>query len=145
MNHSHSRSTLFLIEQLIVIAVFALCAAACVKILTSAYFMAGDSRDASNAGIVAESCAESFKAAGGDMAKVAGLLGGSAYQADGAPAVTVYYDKQWKVCGEDLAYYSLRMIKANPDGQSALLTTGDLSVEKMTGEVILAFSVTAMS
>jgi len=40
-----SRSTLFLMEQLIVIAVFAICAAACVKILTTSYFMAKQTRD----------------------------------------------------------------------------------------------------
>jgi type II secretory pathway pseudopilin PulG len=59
------RSSLFLIEQLVVIAVFAVCAAVCVKIISTAYAMTNDAVDTRNALAVAESAAEQFKAHGG--------------------------------------------------------------------------------
>ena len=138
-----SRSTLFLIEQLIVIAIFALCAAACAKILTAAYFSAADSRDLSNALHIAESGAESFKATGGDTGKVAEILGGVSGSVDGADAAIVYYNDRWLACGEDSACYRLRLIKGAPDTGGGRPVYGELSIEKLTGEPIIALTVAA--
>lgn len=140
---NRSRSTLFLIEQLIVIAVFALCAAACVTILTDAYFTANRSRDVSNALLAAESSAEAFKAASGDLGTVAHLMGGVQENVGGAAAVAVYFDKQWQVCGESLANYRLHLVTGGPE-RSAILTSGDISVVNLlTDEELVAFSVVA--
>ena len=57
-----SRSTLFLMEQLIAIAVFAICAAVCVKILFVAHQKTVDAVDTRYALIIAENAAEIFKA-----------------------------------------------------------------------------------
>ena len=137
--NTRSRSTLFLIEQLIVVAVFSLCAAACIRILTDAYFTANNNRDIGNALLVAESGAESYKATAGDIGKVAAMMGGISGNVDGSPAVVVYYDKQWQICGEDLASYRLCLISE----PSASLHTGEISVEKITGEELIAFTVVA--
>ena len=69
-----SKSTLFLIEQIIVIAVFAICAAICVRIIVSAYLMTADAVDTRNALTLAESAAESFKALDGDAALIHAVL-----------------------------------------------------------------------
>jgi len=137
---NRSRSTLFLIEQLIVIAVFAISAAACTGILTSAYFTAMDSRDTSRAILAAENGAESFKATGGDIDKTAQLLGGISGRVDGETAVIVYYDKQWLVCAENDALYRMLLTGGTVDPELAL-RTGDLFVEKLTGEILIAFPV----
>jgi len=139
--NTRSRSTLFLIEQLIVIAVFAICAAACARILTSAYFSSRDSRDMSNAILVAESSAESFKATGGDTRKVAELLGGVNGTVNGNAAAIIYYDRQWTVCGFDDAYYRLVLVNEGLDSGFVYLLSGSLKVEMLTGEEILAFPV----
>jgi len=136
-----SRSTLFLIEQLIVIAVFAICAATCARILTTAYFNARDSKDLSNAILAAENGAEVFKATGGVPGRVAQMLGGVTAMVDGAPAAIIYYDKQWTVCGEDDAFYRLLLVVGGPESGLPQLLSGDLTVEKLTGEEILAFPV----
>ena len=142
--NNRSRSTLFLIEQLIVIAVFAVCAAACVKILTDAYFTTNHSKDVSNALLAAENSAESFKAAGGDLSQVARILGGDASTLNGAPVVIVYFDKQWSACGDvSGASYVLRLTVSQ--GNSSSLQSGDISVEKLTGEELVALTVTARS
>ena len=141
---NRSRSTLFLIEQLIVIAVFAVCAAACVRILADSYITASDSRDLSNALLAAESGAESFKATGGDVTLVASLMGGRTDNIRGQNAAIVYYDKQWNICPEDSAQYKLSLICNDPAERPALLE-GELSVEKITGEELLSFTVVARS
>lgn len=138
--NNRSRSTLFLIEQLIVIAVFAVCAAACTKILTSAYFSTKDSRDLSNAIHAAESCAESFKATGGDFAETAKILGGSS-SAGGSSAAVIYYNERWLSCNENEALYKLRLNETMVDDE--YLSEATLSIEKITGEVIISFPVAA--
>ena len=140
---SRSRATLFLIEQIIVIAVFAICAAACARIFTSAYFQSKESKDIRYAIIAAENCAESYKAAGGNLSQVAQILGGVTGIVDGSEAAIVHYDSQWLITGSDDALYRLVIVNGAPDSSSALLI-GELSVENISDKepgVIMAFPV----
>ena len=136
-----SKSTLFLIEQLIVIAVFAVCATACIKIVTSAYFYAVESRDVSNAILVAESGADSFKAVSGDFGIAADLLGGVAINRGGSTVLLVYYDENWQVSGEETAEYVLSLTDKQSGGQQARLLRADLSVEKIDGDELVSIPV----
>jgi len=121
--NSRSKSTLFLIEQLIVVAVFAICAMACVRILTTAYFYARDSRDISHALIVAENVAESFKAVSGDLDMTASLVDGVVTgHAGNFLHVVVNFDQDWNVAGDEDAYYVLRLsdFRNSPNPRLAL-------------------------
>ena len=144
-----SKSTLFLIEQLIVTAVFAICAAACISILTAAYFYATDSQSAGNAILKAESAAEVFKATGGDIFITADILGGVAQAGgvghSGAVYATVYYDHSWQLSNESGASYVLRISSAGTSYPSLglILASGGVTVERITGEQLVAFSVSA--
>jgi len=143
--NNRSKSTLFLIEQLIVIAIFALCAAACARILTAAYLSARDARDLSNALHSAESCAESFKATGGDYRQVKDILGGTTGVIDGAQAVIVYYNNNWTVCAEDGASYVLILKTGGPADQNAHFREGEISVERLSGDKLFAITVAVRS
>jgi len=139
-----SRSTLFLMEQLIVVAVFAICAAACVRILTASYYMATDTRDIGNAIEAAENGVERYKAVSGDIGVTARLLGGSPVTIDGTPAAVVYYDKDWSICtAEDEPEYILSLKNNGSGAGASTLLQGELSVVKKTGEVIIAFPIAA--
>jgi len=141
-----SKSTLFLIEQLIVIAVFAICAAACVSILTAAYFYADDSSATSNAVIKAESAAEIFKATGGDVTVIADMLGGSAEpNTSFGCIVTVYYDSLWEVCFPFDASYVLRIssVETSNTARDLTLIAGSVSVERVSGEELIFFPIAA--
>jgi Tfp pilus assembly protein PilV len=138
---NRSKSTLFLIEQLIVIAVFAICASACISLLTTAYFNARESRDVSNALIVAESAAESFKAFSGDFERTAAIMNGRVGSVDGAAAVIVYFDDRWLVSGQEDAHFILRLVSVDQQAHPPLLTC-ELTVEALEGgEELLAFPV----
>jgi len=143
--NNRSKSTLFLIEQLIVIAIFALCAAACARILAAAYLSARDARDLSNALRRAENCAESFKATGGDYVQISDIFGGAIGVIDGAQAVFVYYDNDWTVCAEDGASYRLILKAGGPAGLDAHLREGGISVERLPGDELFAITVAAGS
>ena len=141
MTH-RSKSTLFLIEQLIVIAVFAICAVACISILTSAYFTANDSQATNHAILKAESAAEAFKATDGDIEAIANVLGGtSGTAADGVSGVAVYYDSSWQVCSEGNASYQLGLVVYAPGDQKPGLIKGEITVLKITGEELVSFPI----
>ena len=146
MMNGRSKSTLFLMEQLIVIGTFALCAAACIRILVSAYFMAVEAKDITNGIRVAESGAECYKAVSGDLVRVAQILGGTAADTDAAAVAVVYYDKNWKVCSQDdeNAKYALRLVSGGTDMGESKLVQGELLVERLTGEQIIAFPIAVM-
>ncbi|MCL2226516.1 MAG: hypothetical protein FWB97_02660 [Oscillospiraceae bacterium] len=139
MRH-HSKATLFLIEQLIVIAIFAICAAVCISIFANAYFMARDSRDISNALLAAESVAESFKAVSGDFLSAADISGGWAETVDGADAIIVFFDSNWRVSDESEAQYILRLVRDNPPKHTGLLTS-ELTVSRTGGGNLVTFPV----
>jgi len=148
MTH-RSKSTLFLIEQLIVIAVFAICAAACISILTAAYFNANDSRCTSHAIHKAESAAEVFKVTGDDFSAMADILGGttavSGLGASGDSVMAVYYTSAWQICTEPDASYVLYLIIEsaetiqNTNGKT--ITNGRVNVDRITGEELVSLKV----
>jgi Tfp pilus assembly protein FimT len=101
---------IFLMELLIAVAVFAVCAAVCVSIFVDSYLVSEAADDLNHAMIVAKNGAERLKA-GEDL------------------AVPVFYDAGWNPCEESSAVYIL------------LTSSGRLSVEKATGEEIIAFPI----
>ena len=108
-----SKSTLFLMEQLVVIAVFAICAAVCVYILVISHLMTVDSVDTRNALLVAESAAESYKAFNGDTGRVAEVLFDNNLGQFFPDGVVVYYCSDWRPASEALAAFVLRLEKGD--------------------------------
>jgi len=145
---NRSKSTLFLIEQLIVIAVFAICAVACISILTASYFYANDSNAVSHAIVKAESGAEVFKVTGSDFAKAADILGGSTTSkslgTDGVSVLQVFYDSSWQVCNKENASYVMHLIIETAQGaQDFGVITGQVTVERITGEELVSLKTAA--
>lgn len=121
------KSTLFLVEQLIVIAVFALCAVACISILTASFFMARDSKDTANALIIAQNCAETLKAPGSSLSF--GFM--------------VYYDKDWKAIRTSESAAFVLTISGDVslhDGDS-FFYDGTVAVNKINGESLVSLPV----
>jgi len=145
--NNRSRSTLFLIEQLIVIAVFAICAVACISILTAAFSYAGDTKATAHALIAAESGAEVFKATGGDINAVADIMGGvTGAGGSGTAAIVVFYDSSWQVSSETDASFVLSLIVDAPgNSNDIVLVTAELTVCRMTGEQLIVFPLAAHS
>ena len=121
-------------EQLIVIAVFAICASVCVKILSVSYLMTVEAVSTRNALLVAESAAESHKAFAGDTVRIAEILGG--WARDGT--VTVYYDSNWQPVSEAYAFFVLRLVRSVADTP---IIFADISVSTMlTGDELVSLT-----
>ena len=106
--NDRSRSALFLIEQLIVITVFAVCAAICSQLFVDAYITSNNARDMNYALLAAKNGAEVYKAFNGNPENVAVALGGSQYGPGGSDII-VYYNRDWLNCEHREAEYALRL------------------------------------
>ena len=102
---NRSKSTLFLMELIIVIFFFSICAAICVNVFGSAQQMARDSYNLSNAVMAARSAAGCYKSADGDIGAAVELLDGAMSADHGI----VYYDKEWQqvVSADESRFYLL--------------------------------------
>ena len=69
-----SKTTLFLIELIVAVGVFSLCAAVCLSLFASAKRMTAESTALNGAALSAQSAAECFKAESGDLARCAAVL-----------------------------------------------------------------------
>ena len=137
----HSRSTLFLMEQLIVTAVFAICAAACVRILVASYFMATQSRDLSNAIIATENVAECYRAVSGDIDEIANMLEGTIM--DDGSGILFFFDSDWQKCDEQSSSFVMTLSYERHDAGPTKLSIGEVSIEKSNGDVIISIPVAA--
>lgn len=86
-----TRSGLFMIELLIAVGVFTLCAAVCVGLFVRSEVMSRESADLTRMTAEARNVVECWKAAGGDFERAAQLCGGGG----GVSALTVQYDADW--------------------------------------------------
>jgi hypothetical protein len=115
-------------EQIIVIAVFAICASVCVKILVVSYLMTEQAVETRHALSVAESAADGFKAYGGDLERVFAILGGADGQYIYDDALTVYYDSDWNPTEKRGAAFALHVARSQG---SQNLILADISVIKV--------------
>jgi acetylornithine deacetylase/succinyl-diaminopimelate desuccinylase-like protein len=118
-----------MMEQLIVILVFAICSAVCVSIFVESYLTERGALEMKNAILAASSAAESYKASDGDARKTVMILGGFHDEA-------VFYDESWAPCAEDQAAYILRI--ARIDDPYSLLILAEITVSKITGEELFS-------
>ena len=124
-----SKSSLFLIEQIIVIAVFAICAVVCVKIFAESHIISSTGADINNALLLAKSGAESFKAAPNDTDVIAELLGVNLNRQYGQ--LFAYYDNTWRPCDAEDALYILSFMPYDGTGDEASLAFCRLTVEQI--------------
>lgn len=95
-----TKSRLFLLELMIDLLFFCICGAVCLAVFAHAHGLSVSSGELSNAVLKAESAAEDYRAAGGDVQRVAQRLGA---QADDE-ILQLYYDARWQPTDGEAAY-----------------------------------------
>lgn len=133
---SRSSSSLFLIELIIALLFFSVCAAICVNIFAKSALMAKNARESENAVLLAENAAAAYKSAGGDMDKTAALLGGSC----DSGSVSASYDENCSAAEDDSVYF-LTII---PDDDSPYYTGACITVCANSGGELFSMNVGAM-
>ena len=126
-----SKAPLMLMEQLIMVLVFALAAAVCLQVfaLSGRISRACEARD--RAAVAAQNAAETLKGCGGDYAEAVQRLGG---RWDGT-LWTMDYDAAWKQTETDAAYQVC--VRPAESGQ-ALLGMAEITVLDMEGGEIFS-------
>lgn len=124
-----SKAPLTLIEQAVMLLVFALAAVLCLKALVWADTQSAVSAQRDRALLAAQNAAETLKACGGDFEQAA-QLGGGVW--DGESWI-VLYDEDWNVT-DDMHTYSLRAVS----GESGLELLGQAEVVVYQDELELA-------
>ncbi len=140
---SRSKSSLFLMELIIVLMFFSLCAATCMQIFANAKVKTDYSRDLTNAAFAAESVAEVYKALDGDLEATASKCDGEAVS-DGV--IEIYYDKDWNPTAQDGAVYVMTVTETETeDIEKAFIEVDDVEGENIFDIVstVLASAATA--
>jgi len=98
-------------EQVVVITVFAVCAAICVNILSHSFYVAANAVDTRHAMLIAENTAESHKAFRGDLQRIAEAINGDEYGVFTESELVVFFDDDWMVSSEENAQFALRVLQ----------------------------------
>lgn len=114
------KSSLFLMELIIVLFFFALCAAVCLNMFAKASLINRQSYELNKSIIAAQNAAQCFKAANSNTGKMADLLCGTA----DTDAVKIGYDKNWQNTETENAVYimNINIKKSNGNFNTAEIT-----------------------
>ena len=136
MRKQHApKATLFLMELVIVIFFFSICAAICANMFGSAQQMADNSENLSRAVVEARSVASCYKAADGDLEKTARLLDG--VQLD--DSAVVYFDEAWnKIADSETAQFAVQLKQREHPGEADVYI---LHLNKASDNIIFSIPV----
>ena len=122
--NTRSKTGLFLIELIIVITIFAMSAAVCLRLFFQSRVIADESRNLSRASLEVLSVADCYKSADGSFDMAADLLGCRTESG----VLTVYYDADWARTGSaDGASFKVEVVETQPRESrvTALTIDGD--------------------
>lgn len=129
-----NKAPLALMEQLVMLVVFALAAALCLQVFVLSDRMSAHGQDRDHGVVAVQNAAETLKLCGGDLDDCASLLGGTV--TDGV--WTLGYDEQWNsVSGAGAAY----VLTAVPRAELPLLGSAYVSVENVNGDTLFGVEV----
>lgn len=127
-----SKSSLFLMELIIVILFFSIAASVCVQLFFKAHYIDLETTMESEATLLIQNLSECYYGFDGDFERIADTFYGAVYSDD---FVYVPYDADWNITAlssEDI-HYLVTISDCNPDGDlsgqfhSAVITVYDLS------------------
>lgn len=133
----NSKTPLLLMEQILMLLVFAITAAFCLRAFVLADFRSAENAARDRAVVEAQSAAEYYKAFMGDAQESAASMEG--YEKDGL--LCVDYDATWEPCEEGASETAYRL-RIQPEAtKQALLGKAALRVETSAGVCLIAFPV----
>ena len=139
---TRSRAPLALMEQVVMILVFALAAALCLQVFVLSNRISHLTEDETRAAVLAQEAAERLKAAGGDVSDaqqaVSRDMGGTISQG----LWYICYDQNWQETSGEEAFYQLEVQGVPASPEEPLLSRVRVEVFRMkTGRSL--FSLTA--
>ncbi len=131
-----SRAPLVMMEQLVMVLVFALAAAVCVRIFALSDRLSLENETRDRAVTAVQNAAETLKACQGDYGAASNLLGGTW---DGT-TWSISYDSGWSPLAE-AAKGTFRVLAVPTDSGQELLGTAEVTASTWQGSEIYSLSV----
>jgi len=122
---SRSKSGLFLMELIIVIAFFAVTSTICLQLFATAYRLSTRSLGLQMAVVNAQSAAETFKVTDGDTAYMASIFGGE-FSVLTEDRLVILYDDNWTRTGDNIRFEMLVVTDLDIVPASAVITVRDI-------------------
>ena len=131
----HSKAPLALMEQIIMLLVFALSAALCLQVFALSGRISHGMEDKALAVTEVRNAAESIKISGGDFEKHAELFGGKTENG----SWKAFYDEEWKPVSEEKAVYILEAFPV--ETETELLGAAEVSAFEKNGKELFELKV----
>ncbi len=124
-----SKSMMLLLEITIMLLVFAICAGVCLRLFAGARTMSQYSEELTGAAMWAQSAADAYKAAHGDIAAAAELIGASV----SGGKLELWLDGDWEPGGDTY------LVTVDGDGGTAsvTVTSGDDTLYALDVEAVI--------
>lgn len=120
----HSKSSLVLMELIIVLLFFSLASTVCIQLFSKSHLLSTQTVNENKAVIHAQNLAECFLATEGDIAQMRNLFETSASDTN-EHTVILLFDKDWKECGQENALYTASLV-SHPEENGVI--TADITI-----------------
>jgi len=135
---TRSKTSLFLMELILVIAFFAIATSVCMRIFVYAKTTSDYSRSLSSASLQSQSAAECFKGTSGDVQKTKELLGASDFE----NGLCIWYDEYFDRAGDESgACFTLFLVPLYEKGDK---NCAEISVVDKSGQVLFCVQAKAV-
>ena len=135
--NTNSKTSLFLMELIIVILFFSISAVVCVQLFVNAYSTNESTKRTAQGTVIVQNLAEQFLGCDGDLEAVRGLYGSGAgssvRQGDSETVVSIGYDEAWNAVGADVSPVYIASISVCD--KTGAPYTGDNVIEEGTMEI----------
>lgn len=131
----HSKAPLALMEQILMLLVFALSAALCLQVFALSGKISHGMEDRAFAVTEVRNAAESIKISGGDFEKHAELFGGKAEE----ESWKAFYDEEWKTVSESEAVYIVEAVSL--ETENPLLGAAEVGAFEKNGKELFKLKV----
>ena len=128
MKQERGKAPLMLMEQVVMILVFAIAAALCVQAFVTAGLMARTSEKKDRGANIAQTIAEVVKETHGDLEQAGKCLDGQFYNEE----LILYYDKDWNQISEEEEAWYKASAKVTEKGE--YFSQGDVKVTDIRNE-----------
>lgn len=114
MSQRRHRSSLFLLELILVIFFFSLASAVCIELFVKAHLTQQETKALNRAVPLAESAAEGFHSVSGDLERLRELFP-EGQLSEAGDCFQVFYDEEWHPLETGEGVYTLAIVPAEPE------------------------------
>lgn len=110
-----SKSSLFLMELILAILIFAIAGAVCIQIFVRAHLVSENTQILNQSVTICESAAELFYGYDGDLSRIQTQIDSQGLSEVSLGSLSIYYDENFMICDKNSATYVLNITEKQSD------------------------------